>query len=147
EIIEIEEWDQKIIQLKQDLAGTGGWVSFQEFLSFTNMCSDWVVLRNHEYLPNNFWGNDKDIDLLCDDLPKFISVANARKRSGGISAFETTIEGKDVLLDIRYIGDNYYDSVWQKNMLDRKTIQQGIVPILREDDHFFSLLYHAKLQK
>lgn len=147
QIISTSSWDGKINYLQQDIAGTEGWESFEEFFKTVNYSSDWVVLRNHEYLPNNFWGNDKDIDLMCDNLKKFASASNAIKRKGGISAYETIVEGKKVLLDIRYVGDNYYDSVWEVEMLNRKMFKGGHVPILRDDDYFFSLLYHAKLQK
>src|SRR5699024_4672247 len=89
----------------------------------------------------------KDIDLMCDNIKKFVSASNANKRRGGLSAYETIVEGQKVLLDIRYVGDNYYNSVWESDMLARKQYKSGYVPILRTDDYFFSLLYHAKLQK
>lgn len=147
EIISIKLWDGKIHRLEQDMAGAHGWNSFSEFFGIANYSSNWVVLRNHEFLPDDFWGNDKDIDLMCDDLKKFVSVANATKRKGGISAYETIVEGKRVLLDIRYLGDNYYNALWQSDMLNRKETKEHCVPILRDDDYFFSLLFHAKLQK
>lgn len=146
-IITREEWDGKVEIIRQDLAGANGWSNFNEFFSITNLCSNWVILRNHEFLPDNFWENDKDIDLMCENLKQFVSVANAYKRRGSISAFATKIEGKEVYLDIRYVGDNYFDSVWQQKMLDRKLYKNKNIPILRDDDYFFSLLYHAKLQK
>lgn len=147
QIISISSWDRKTNYLKQDIAGAAGWKDFEEFFKTVNYSSDWAVLRNHEFLPDNFWGNDKDIDLICDNLKKFASAANARKRNGGLSAYETMIEGKTVLLDIRYVGDNYYDSVWEIEMLRNKNYKAEYVPILRDDDYFFSLLYHAQLQK
>src|SRR5699024_1956987 len=146
-ILSISTWDNEVHRMKQDMAGATGWKSFSEFFKAMNYSSNWLVLRNHEFLPDDFWGNDKDIDLMCDNIKKFVSASNANKRRGGLSAYETIVEGQKVLLDIRYVGDNYYNSVWESDMLARKQYKSGYVPILRTDDYFFSLLYHAKLQK
>lgn len=147
EIVRLQSWDGEIHHLKQDLAGTGGWNSFEDFLIVTNLSANWVFLRNYEYLPNNFWENDKDLDVLCEDLTKFASVTNAKQKGNSTNTFETIIEGKTVPIDIRYLGDQYYDLVWQYNMLSNRAYYKSIVPRLRDDDYFFSLLYHAKLQK
>ena len=48
------------------------WSSFEDFISYANKHFNWVVLRNFEYLPDNFFGNDKDVDILCNDFPNFI---------------------------------------------------------------------------
>lgn len=44
------------------------WRNFQEFITVANKESNWLVLRNFEYLPDNFFGNDKDVDVLCENL-------------------------------------------------------------------------------
>src|SRR5699024_6306118 len=93
------------------------------------------------------WGNDDDIDLICDSLKKFVSSSNAIKRGSGISAYQTVVQGQKIPLDIRYIGDQYYDPNWENDMLNRMIYKESYVPILRDDDYFFSLLYHAKIQK
>ena len=44
------------------------WVGqVSEFLLMTNISCNWLVLRNYEYLPDDFFGNDDDIDILCDN--------------------------------------------------------------------------------
>ena len=47
---------------------------------------------------------------------------------------------------MRYVGDKYYDVNWEKNMLQNKLLRNDVY-IPREDDYFFSLLFHAKVQK
>src|SRR5699024_7457293 len=42
--------------------------------------------------------------------------------------------------------DKYYDVSWQKDMLQRKIMQNNVF-IPRKDDYFFSLLFHCKVQK
>lgn len=130
----------------KNLAGTEGWKSFNEMFTVANYCSDWLVLRNAEYLPHNFWGNDKDIDILCDKLPQFLSAINAQKKSNGIANFEVTIQSIKVDVDARFVGDDYYDRTWQEDMLATKNYQ-GLVPQLNIEHYFYSLLYHARIHK
>ena len=142
-----KNWNGQIDILEQDLVGARGWTSIEECMELANLCSDYVVLRNFEYLPHNFWGNDSDIDLLCNDLGSIRSVLNAIKRGHGISSYVIKVKGRPVPLDIRFLGDNYYDSLWQRDMLRKKKYHNKIVPRLSDEDYFFSLLYHCKLQK
>lgn len=129
-----------------NLAGVSGWENFHEMFKVANFCSNWLVLRNAEYLPDNFWGNDKDIDVLCDELPQFLSAVNATKKANGVANYEVTVESKIVDVDARYVGDEYYDRLWQQNMLLNK-MYDGEVPRLNLENYFFSLLYHARIHK
>ncbi|MFT4305082.1 MAG: hypothetical protein ACMXX8_03235 [Candidatus Woesearchaeota archaeon] len=146
-IINIKKWDKRIHKLNQDLAGANGWSNFSEMFSIANFCSDWVILRNFEFFPDDFFGNDEDIDILCDNLNIFYSSINAIRRDGGINSFQTFIDKKKVLLDIRFVGDNYFDPLWEQKMLSRKKYVKNNIPVLRDDDYFFSLFYHTKIQK
>jgi hypothetical protein len=147
DILTKKEWNGIIEKIEQDLAGADGWKDFSELFVTSNLCANWLVLRNFEFFPNDFWENDKDIDILCEKLSLFTSVVNASKRSGNIDAYEIMVEGRMVPLDIRHLGDYYYDPVWQYKMLKRKSFYNSNIPRVRDDDYFFSLLYHAKLQK
>ena len=131
---------------RRDLVGADGWDSFHQMFSVSNLCSDWLVLRNADVLPENFWGNDKDLDILCRDLESYILAANAIKRGVGISSFEVIIESRKVDVDARFLGDDYYDRLWQEEMLSTKEFN-GVVPLLNLENYFFSLLYHARVHK
>jgi hypothetical protein len=131
---------------RADLVGADGWDSFHQMFSVTNICSDWLVLRNADVLPDNFWGNDKDIDILCRDRESYISAVNATKRGVGISSFEVIIESRKVDVDARFLSDDYYDRLWQEKMLSTKEFN-GVVPLLNLENYFFSLLYHARIHK
>ena len=133
--------------VEKDLLGANNWESMVQFFSTITKVCNYVILRNHEFLPYDFFENDKDIDLLCDDLLIFAIVGNCTKRSKGISGFQTTIENQLVPIDIRFVGDDYYDISWEKEMLKNSKIFNNVVKILSNDDLFFSLLYHALLQK
>ena len=127
--------------------GSLGWRSFSEFISFANISCDWLVLRNFEFLPLDFFKNDKDVDILCRNKENFINKLNLSKRSWGISAYQTIIDGKKIPIDLRFLGDGYLDKLWQHNMLENKIFQQNLVPRPCDLDYFYSLIYHSKLQK
>lgn len=123
------------------------WKDFSEFIDFANLHCNWVVIRNFEYLPNNFFSNDTDVDLLCDDLNHFVDKMCLRKRSWGVSSYETFISGRLVFFDVRFIGDGYFDKLWQYKMLKNKVYTSENVPRMNDEDYFFSLLYHIKIHK
>lgn len=123
------------------------WKSFDDFIEVANKNCNWLVLRNFEYLPNNFFENDKDVDILCEDITKFVKIMKLRKRSWGIGSYETIIENKIVPFDVRFLGDGYYDKLWQYKMLKNKIYTTDNVPRMSDEDYFYSLIYHSKIQK
>jgi hypothetical protein len=133
--------------IEGDILGAEGWKDFEEFITVADVCADWLVLRNFEYLPNEFFENDKDVDVLCRDIDVFSQTMNCTKRSWGIAAYETVIDKRVVPIDIRFVGDGYYDTVWESAMLDDRVLHRDIVPRMGDVDYFYSLLYHAKIQK
>ena len=126
---------------------TSEWRNFQEFIDQANKSCNWLVLRNFEYLPNNFFENDKDVDVLCEDLSMFVETMRLVKCIWGSAAYETTIDNKVVSFDIRFLGDGYYDKLWQYKMLKDKIYTIEGVPRMNNVDYFYSLIYHAKVQK
>lgn len=123
------------------------WKDFREFIDHANKHCDWLVLRNFEFLPDDFFGNDKDVDILCLDLEHFVSIMGLVKRSWGVGAYKGIIEEKEVDFDIRFLGDGYYDKLWQSRMLKNKKFTSSCVPRMSNEDYFYSLMWHAKLQK
>ncbi|NMP30446.1 hypothetical protein HII17_02625 [Thalassotalea sp. M1531] len=146
---------QEIISLKitspveydvGDMAGSKGWVDFNEMFQVANWCSDWAVMRNAEYLPDDFWGNDKDVDILCANLSDFINATNAEAKNLSDANFRVKIDNQMVDVDARVVGDDYYDQAWQRQMLKAKRIE-NTVPWLSKEDYFYSLFYHARVHK
>lgn len=123
------------------------WKNFREFIAYANLHCEWLVLRNYEYLPDDFFGNDKDVDVLCQDLEHFVTTMGLIKRSWGVAAYKGVIAGKEVDFDIRFLGDGYYDKIWQLRMLKNKRLTDDDVPRMSNEDYFYSLVWHAKLQK
>lgn len=135
------------IYVLDEVIGRKGWESFEDLFYVLNSNVNWVVLRNYEFLPNNFWGNDDDVDILCDDLRKTVSISYARKRSPGVSGYEVKVSGKWVPFDIRYLGDNYYPDVWVLDILRRVQTYNNCVPIMDKVNMFYSLIYHVLTHK
>ena len=73
-------------------------------------------------------------------------MMNAKKRVGGRCSYEVFVKNQKIPLDIRYIGDKYFDPIWAIDMLNKKSIV-NYIPIQSSENYFYSLLYHVKLQK
>jgi hypothetical protein len=134
-------------EISCDLLGSNGWKDFEGLFEVLNYADSWVVLRNAEYLPNDFWNNDKDVDCLCRDKNSFVALSNAKQRYNGISSYFILIGGKEVDFDIRYLGDEYYDYFWEKEILDTSVFMNSIVPVPSPVNYFYSLIYHGLIHK
>ena len=112
----------------------------------------YVILRNFEGEPDH-----GDVDILVENLEDTVAVLGA-VRVDAYSNFTDT-EQKDLknkylvlvgdrlaVLDLRYVGDNYLDSRWQKDIL-RTRVKRGILYSPNDHHWFWSLLYHALIHK
>ncbi|TYT75803.1 hypothetical protein [Desulfobotulus mexicanus] len=116
------------------------------FFSTLNYCCNYIVLRNFQNLPHQL-DMEKDIDMLADDMELLATAANAVPTGNGFGSYVTKIGERSVPLDIRCVGDEYYDALWEKDMLQSKAWTSDAIPTPDPIHHFFSLLYHAKLHK
>jgi hypothetical protein len=133
-----------IPKISKDLEGANGWSSWKELFDVLNITNNYLILRNFEGLPyKNF---DKDIDMLTDNYQRVASAIGAQQSTKKNYKASVIIENARVPFDIRFVGDKYYDCSWQKDMLESKVNIDG-VNVPRSDHHFFSLLYHCRVQK
>lgn len=132
--------------ITKDLEGANGWTSWNDFFEILNLTTNYMVLRGFENLPHE--NIDKDLDILTDNYQRFASSIGAVQKSdkqpykGFVNVANETIS-----LDIRFVGDNYYDTAWSKDMLATKTKYKDLIYSPRLDHYYFSLLFHAKVQK
>lgn len=131
--------------LHKDLEGCGGWKNLRQLFTLLNIGADYLVLRNFESLPDN---PEDDIDFLTRDYQKLASLANLKQKVKENRPYKGVLQvgDQELPVDIRFIGDGYYDAVWEKEMLERKIRSESFY-IPRADDHFFSLIYHARIHK
>lgn len=111
--------------------------------------SPYVIMRNAEVLlvPNSQIGKHADIDILCEN-PQLLAnhLGASPKFANDIIHYTIKVSGKTVDLDLRRVDDGYYPTAWATAMLSRSTYRNGVYSLCPYDD-FYSLLYHALLQK
>lgn len=133
----------------RNCSGIDGYESLESLFYILNHAIDYCVLRNFECLPDRYFEQGhEDVDLLVENLSQMILLTSAKPISGerGRVDFSIRIGGKDVPFDFRHVGDNYYDIAWERNILRNKKQKRGI-NIPGDEDLFYSLLYHAYIQK
>lgn len=68
----------------------------------------------------------------------------------GVSTIDTfktiCIGGQDVIFDLRYVGDNYYDMAMERALLTNRVEHRNFF-IPRDEDLLYSKLYHALIHK
>ena len=115
----------------------------------------YVVLRNFENLlkPEFYVDGHGDIDMLCIDPQEIVDLIDARSLTqdksgmhGDCVHYAIELNGKPVQLDLRHVGDGYYCTKWEKEMLERRVVSNCLY-VMNEIDYFYSLIYHAVLQK
>jgi len=113
----------------------------------------WVITHNFD----NFIDGD-DIDFLTDDYFYFMRILDTiEKPKGGkfnsVSDGGTSVRNyikigtKDIPIDIRYIGDNFYDKKLQQDMLNTAIKHPNDFYIPNKEIHLYSLIYHAIIHK
>ena len=130
--------------IKKDLEGANGWKSYEELFTILNLTTNYLVQRGFETLPKE--NPEMDIDFLTDNYQRLASALGGKQNKNQLYKGTVIVDNKLISLDLRYVGDKYYDVNWEKEILLNKVNQNGVY-IPREDDYFFSLLFHAKVQK
>ncbi|MGN0894347.1 MAG: hypothetical protein ACI4ND_05055, partial [Succinivibrio sp.] len=122
------------------------WNSTSSLLSYI-ASENYLILRGRSSVCENF-SESSDWDILCKDKELFVNKIGAESLVTGEYCFNyvARVSGKKLYLDIRTIGDGYYDAVWQERMLQNRVEYQNFY-ILNENDFYYSILYHALIHK
>lgn len=133
--------EDKYIQITEQPKGTYGWSSFEEILYVLNSSAKYVILRN-------FDKNDRDIDILVDNYKRIKYLLNGKfiKTNKYKSKLQVQCEGKNFILDLRYISDNYYCEKWEEDILDNRIFKNGYYAP-SDIDLLYSLIYHVEFHK
>lgn len=128
------------------------WHSVDEIFRVLNESNcNYIVMRNFECFESGqvFMNGHDDIDLLCDDKSRVCKVLDARKRLyfPTVNSYYIKFNDLTVSVDIRFIGDGYYDKQWQIDMLRKKTLFNDQIYVPDIKNYFYSLTYHAIIQK
>lgn len=126
--------------------------NFQEVIDILNGNNiPYLILRNYDNLLDDsmYMDGHGDVDMLVEnsvETCKIIQACSYPKRIGDITHFFIYVNNKKVKLDMRYVGDGYYCEKWEKEMLARR-IKEKSFYVMNKEDYFYSLIYHAILQK
>jgi hypothetical protein len=127
------------------------WDSLHSFFSYLNQREKYLVLRNYESLSDvGLLDEHPDIDVLCEDVGSFLLSAGAIPRTKNKKDKvhqKVLIDDRFVSLDVRYIGDGYYDKNWQIEMLNHRLLMNNFCYVMDKENYFYSLIYHAIIQK
>lgn len=140
----------KIEKWSTDLVGSVGWDSLEQLFYVLNNTIEYVVMRNFESLPDNYYAkNHGDIDLLVSNYTDAQFIANSKPVFKTKNRVYSTIKiaNEKVFFDFRHIDDNYYDRPWEENIIKNRRFINNSFYVPSKIDHFYSLLYHAIIQK
>lgn len=139
------------IEYKTKMKQIRNWESLQDLFKVLNENVDYLVLRNYEEFLNGEFNKDHpDIDFLCKKPEELIRYTESTTRTGNQNDFihqKIMVKGKWIDIDIRNVGDGYYDEAWEIDMLSKRKLINNFCYVLDEENYFFSLLYHALIQK
>lgn len=129
---------------------SGQYNTIQDFLQALNTSGiKYVVLRNYEKMlePEMYMDGHGDVDLLCEDSRLMAKALGAKPyhHEDGIHYY-VKVAGEKVSLDLRSVGDGYYCTSWQQEMLQSRVQENGIW-VMNQENYLYSLIHHAILQK
>ncbi|MBP5461137.1 MAG: methyltransferase domain-containing protein [Lachnospiraceae bacterium] len=107
----------------------------------------YVVLRNFENMLDDL-NHEGDIDLLVNSSKEFVSATDAVALSSQATGYNYQVKmGEDYIpVDLRVVGDGYYDSEWEKRMLETRKAREDFF-VLEDESYKYSILYHCVMHK
>ena len=145
----INNWKNNFQLMKKDIVGSNGWDNISQLFYVLNSTIPYVVMRNFEPLPENyFFKSHGDIDILVNNLKDAAWILKAEPifPEPHRVHMNVKINNEKIPFDIRYSGDNYYDKKWQNNILSHRVFNKGFY-IPDEENHFYTLFYHGFIHK
>lgn len=125
------------------------WQSLEELFDAIKN-EKYIVLRNYETLYADVTNAaHPDIDFLCENMELFCKALCAVPKSGkddGVH-YKIFVADKKIDIDLRHLGDGYYDLPWEQELLEHRELFEGGLYVPDHENYFYSLLYHALIQK
>lgn len=146
----LAEWEKGVPEGRFEvLPGYVQWPDLRSLFRALGETMPYVVLRNSEMLPDAFDPSlHGDIDILVPDAGECAGILGARKVfiEEYRVHYEVMVGGAPVRFDFRFVGDGYYDTRWERAMLEN-AVETGGVRRPSPEDAFYALVYHALYQK
>lgn len=128
------------------------WESARSVFEELNGKFTYLVIRNHEgFYDSILLDSHADIDILCEKkdrkgIIKLLDASPRLQRKDSIH-YKIRVSSEYVPIDIRVVGDGYYDKKWESQMLRNREYDSRGFYHMNTDDYFWSLLYHALYHK
>lgn len=138
------------IKVRRNITGVDGWKNWNEFFDILNKCTEYVVLRNYETILEQNKEQHGDTDLLVYDREAAKAIIAGNKVFWGKERvlYSIKIAGREELIDLRYVGDNYYCRDWQTTIIERRCMHESnIFYVADNEEQSYMLLYHALVHK
>ena len=111
---------------------------------------NYVIMRNYSNLLSDelYISGHPDIDILCENSVYLAKTIHAKQyKKEDITHYYIFIKNREVSLDLRHVGDGYYPTNWQLNILQSKELHPGGFYVMNSLNYLYSLTYHAVVQK
>lgn len=121
------------------------WDTVNQFIEELNKI-EYVILRGPFRIDGIHEG--EDLDILCRDEKVIAKKINLSPLNNNTRCFNyfTVINHKRILIDVRVIGDGYYDNKWANTMLMERKLKNGLYR-LDELNYKYATLYHCLMHK
>lgn len=133
-----------ISRISKDLEGANGWSSWRDVFEILNLTNNYLVLK--EYEESFFVNREDDFSLLTDNYQRVASALGISQSSPDSYRGVIKVKDKETPINIRFVGDKYLNSAWQKDMLNHKFKKQDTY-VLRHDFCFFYLLFSCAFEE
>lgn len=146
---------EAITHIDKDLVGASGWESMTQIFYVLNNTITYCVLRNIETISDDYdpekYG---DIDIMVENLKSAKFVINGEKYLPDYlnpGMFKIAVSNKQVEFDMSYVGDDYMDIRWEKDILRSIAVlpppHSCGAAAMNPMHQYFTLLYHAYVHK
>jgi len=109
-----------------------------------------ITTRDYAHLiDRNNVGNINDVDILVSSTADFEEVTGAKRKpvtSTG-SHYAIFIGSIEVIFDLHYVGDNFVDEVWERDIVEHGIVEETGVMVPSTRDEMFLTLYHMLVRK
>lgn len=107
----------------------------------------YLVMRNFESVVNDI-NNGGDLDILVANKEQFIELVGAMPMRKETPCYNYSVKiGRNIIpVDLREVGDEYYDAKWEREMLENRE-SMDLFYIMKDSDYKFSILYHVLFHK
>jgi hypothetical protein len=132
----------KIRRVECDLVGSSGWDSIQQLMNALNAVTPCVIPFGIDSLDSSH-AVGSPITMLVADRWDAVMIANGRARKTrlhGRLTYDVDVADRRLWLDLRQVGEGYFDPAWERAMLSGRVEVNGW-PLAAPEDRQYALLY------